>query len=522
MRTVMESYPATVQEARVTAVAQSLRETGETALADEVIRVWQDAGEENVVYYAKKAAENAAETEDAGYGREGETGGVRVREGRERNDGQSAGGSSGSVEGGTGRTAAADARRNVSAGQSKSRRVAERIARGGGQSTRAATGLSNASANNRYQVYALEEQDMDAEAYIILNDAERNGYRAHLYYKGLYFTLKNGKTVRMDGARAGEDLYIRMDAENFSGEQIANHEMFHALAEGNPGLVDAIMQDIMSEYTEEELEELVQYYTDLYRGVTDDVKKILGELCADAYAGMDRANVETGKQHYARLSEKSGAVRRMTERRTGLRAIGERGVAETRAGPASMQNAPANVIREFEQGDLRSMQYALDADLIFGSFLKDLENQKWLRRATGKNAELITLELPLVMEYGEGDAPVYDPEATTTVQVSQMMLVQMALDLENEANIRHAERGGYTFPNVDAMRKENREAMYTGAKVVKMPREVIARIVQENLSGEGQALSKARLQSRHLLLARLRSKGSSHRISVKRKLLSRI
>ena len=342
VRAVMESYPANVQEARVTAVAQSLRETGETALADEVIRVWQDAGGDNVVYYAKKAAENAAETEDAGYGREGETGGVRVREGRERNDGQSAGGSSGSVEGGTGRTAAADARRNVSAGQSKSRRVAERIARGGGQSTRAATGLSNASANNRYQVYALEEQDMDAEAYIILNDAERNGYRAHLYYKGLYFTLKNGKTVRMDGARAGEDLYIRMDAENFSGEQIANHEMFHALAEGNPGLVDAIMQDIMSEYTEEELEELVQYYTDLYRGVTDDVKKILGELCADAYAGMDRANVETGKQHYARLSEKSGAVRRMTERRTGLRAIGERGVAETRAGPASMQNAPAN------------------------------------------------------------------------------------------------------------------------------------------------------------------------------------
>ena len=67
VRAVMESYPATVQEARVTAVAQSLRETGETALADEVICVWQDAGGENVVYYAKKAAENAAEMEDAGY-----------------------------------------------------------------------------------------------------------------------------------------------------------------------------------------------------------------------------------------------------------------------------------------------------------------------------------------------------------------------------------------------------------------------------------------------------------------------
>ena len=72
VRDVMESYPATVQEARITAVAQSLRETGETALADEVIRVWQDAGGENVVYYAKKAAENTAETEDTGYGREGE------------------------------------------------------------------------------------------------------------------------------------------------------------------------------------------------------------------------------------------------------------------------------------------------------------------------------------------------------------------------------------------------------------------------------------------------------------------
>ncbi|MBS7315635.1 MAG: hypothetical protein KIG74_04410, partial [Clostridiaceae bacterium] len=257
VRAVMESYPANLQEARITAVAQSLRETGETALADEVIRVWQDAGGENVVYYAKKAAENAAETENAGYGREGETGGVRLRAGGERNDGQSTGRQIAGVAETAGRTPAADERRQLSAKQSKSKRIAERIARGGGKSTRAATGLKNASRNSRYQVYELEERDMDAEAYEIINDATANGYEAHLYYKGLYFNVKAGRTIRVDGARSGDRLYIRMDAEHFTGRQIANHEMFHALAEGNPGLVDAIMQDIMSEYTEEELEELV-------------------------------------------------------------------------------------------------------------------------------------------------------------------------------------------------------------------------------------------------------------------------
>lgn len=332
-------------------LANDMRMAGETAYAEEI----EAAAAEMLPRMAVGAVSannmtapevgTAVQTEEVDYGREGETGGVRLRAGGERNDGQSTGRQTAGVAETAGRTPAADERRQLSAKQSKSKRIAERIARGGGKSTRAATGLTNASGNSRYQVYELEERDMDAEAYEIINDATANGYEVHLYYKGLYFNVKGGRTIRVDGARSGDRLYIRMDAEHFTGRQIANHEMFHALAEGNPGLVDAIMQDIMSEYTEDELEELLAYYEDLYDGAYNEAernRKIVEELCADAYAGMDRANVEVGKEHYARLSEKSGAVRRLTERRTGLSAIGERGVAETRAGPASMQNAPAN------------------------------------------------------------------------------------------------------------------------------------------------------------------------------------
>lgn len=325
-------------------LANDMRMAGETAYAEEI----EAAAAEMLPRMAVGAVSannmtapevgTAVQTEEVDYGREGETGGVRLRAGGERNDGQSTGRQTAGVAETAGRTPAADERRQLSAKQSKSKRIAERIARGGGKSTRAATGLTNASGNSRYQVYELEERDMDAEAYEIINDATANGYEAHLYYKGLYFNVKGGRTIRVDGARSGDRLYIRMDAEHFTGRQIANHEMFHALAEGNPGLVDAIMQDIMSEYTEDELEELLAYYEDLYDGAYNEAernRKIVEELCADAYAGMDRANVEVGKESYARVSQKTEAVREMTERRTGLRAIGERGVQETRAGPVN-------------------------------------------------------------------------------------------------------------------------------------------------------------------------------------------
>ena len=325
-------------------LANNMRMAGETAYAEEIeaaaakMLPRMAVGAVSANNMTAPEVGTAVQMEEVDYGREGETGGVRLRAGGERNDGQSTGRQTAGVAETAGRTPAADERRQLSAKQSKSKRIAERIARGGGKSTRAATGLTNASSNSRYQVYELEDRDMDAEAYEIINDATANGYEAHLYYKGLYFNVKAGRTIRVDGARSGDRLYIRMDAEHFTGRQIANHEMFHALAEGNPGLVDAIMQDIMSEYTEDELEELLAYYEDLYDGAYNEAernRKIVEELCADAYAGMDRANVEVGKESYARVSQKTEAVRGMTERRTGLRAIGERGVAETRAGPAN-------------------------------------------------------------------------------------------------------------------------------------------------------------------------------------------
>lgn len=326
-------------------LANDMRMAGETAYAEEIeaaaamlpkaARTMNAVSANNVT---APAAGSAVQTEGVEYG--GEAAGVSVRDGSERNDRQSAGGQTGRVAGEAGRTAETTAERNVSAEQSRDAKAARRMLRGSGQSTRAATGLKNASTSGS-PVYVLEEQDMDAEAYEIVNDGEANGYRVNLVYGAMTFNGRNGKKVRADGVRSGDGLYIRMDAKDFTGRQIANHEMFHAMAEEDPGLIPEIMDQVISSLSEDEFERLMQAYEDLYGGVYDDYSRIVEELCADVYAGMDRANLKQAERAYADVTEKTEAVRGITERRTGLRAIGERGVRETRAGPEGKKNATA-------------------------------------------------------------------------------------------------------------------------------------------------------------------------------------
>lgn len=332
-------------------LANDMRMAGETAYAEEIEaaavemlpKTARTMGAVSANNVTAPAAGSAVQTEGVEYG--GEAAGVSVRDWSERNDGQSAGGQTGRVASEAGRTAETAAERNVSAEQSRDAKAARRMLRGSGQSTRAATGLKNASTSGT-PVYVLEEQDMDAEAYEIVNDGEANGYRVKLVYGAMTFNVRSGKKVRADGARSGDGLYIRMDAKDFTGRQLANHEMFHAMAEEDPGLIPEIMDQVISSLSEGEFERLMQAYEDFYGGVYDDYSRIVEELCADVYAGMDRANLEQAERTYADVTEKTEAVRGIAERRTGLRAIGERGVRETRAGPEGAKNAPADAEAE--------------------------------------------------------------------------------------------------------------------------------------------------------------------------------
>ncbi len=147
------------------------------------------------------------------------------------------------------------------------------------------------------------------------------------------------------------------------------------------------------------------------------------------------------------------------------------------------------IVKEFEDGDIAAMEYEVGADKIFADFMK--KNGDWLKTAAGKKAKVVEVEVPRILAWGEGDAPIYDENGPKTVKIklTQMMLVQMALDARNEDNLRHIQYGGYSLPDIDRLKAGKTGSAYAkGEHVrgVKLAPEVLRRIVEENLDAQGK------------------------------------
>ena len=147
------------------------------------------------------------------------------------------------------------------------------------------------------------------------------------------------------------------------------------------------------------------------------------------------------------------------------------------------------IVKEFEDGDIAAMEYAVGADKIFADFMK--KNGDWLKTAAGKKAKVVEVEVPRILAWGEGDVPIYDENGPKTIKIklTQMMLVQMALDSRNEDNLRHIQYGGYSLPDIDRLKAGKTGSAYAkGEHVrgVKLAPEVLRRIVEENLDAQGK------------------------------------
>lgn len=154
-----------------------------------------------------------------------------------------------------------------------------------------------------------------------------------------------------------------------------------------------------------------------------------------------------------------------------------------------------HVVEDFEQGDRDVMGYTIGADRIFADFIADAENRKWLKTAAGKNAAFIDVDIPAVLEVGKGDKPILDKDKpgalTVRMQITPMMVVQMARDLQNEQNIRHFEEGGYTFPSIALYKKGNTGAMFVqGERTFRLSRDFVQQIVDQHLGEVGKKYVK--------------------------------
>ena len=127
---------------------------------------------------------------------------------------------------------------------------------------------------------------------------EQAGYTV-TYFTGLLQVSTPAGPVRVNGAVQGNRVYIQADNMRWTIDQIGNHEQFHIEAAADPGLVEAVREEITSRFSEEQFLGIVETYIQKLRGVIDipenatdaeidaAVRDILEEIFADAYAGKN-------------------------------------------------------------------------------------------------------------------------------------------------------------------------------------------------------------------------------------------
>lgn len=117
-------------------------------------------------------------------------------------------------------------------------------------------------------------------------------------FKEVHFTVgaisvenQRAKVTRYaDGVVAGNTVWINATSKKWTVEQLANHEAFHHQIQDWPYAMDAVRQALADELGEDGIRELAQRYAEAYEGCYDgaELDAYIEEICADAYAGMDR------------------------------------------------------------------------------------------------------------------------------------------------------------------------------------------------------------------------------------------
>ena len=93
-----------------------------------------------------------------------------------------------------------------------------------------------------------------------------------------------------DGVAVGDTVWVNATAKKWSVQQLAGHEAFHRQVQDTPGLLDSVRAVLADELGEDGIQELAQRYAEAYEGCYDgaELDAYIEEICADAYAGMDR------------------------------------------------------------------------------------------------------------------------------------------------------------------------------------------------------------------------------------------
>ena len=122
--------------------------------------------------------------------------------------------------------------------------------------------------------------------------AQRSFARKGITVKGFIGTLEFADESGVHTARGwtspdGKTVYVAIDHQTLSHEQILLHEYFHALVKRNPGLLGEVAAKFDEQYTEAERRAIVNDYYDAYGFYDLSEDYVLEEVLADYYGGID-------------------------------------------------------------------------------------------------------------------------------------------------------------------------------------------------------------------------------------------
>lgn len=204
-------------------------------------------------------------------------------------------------------------------------------------------------------------------------------------FKDVHFTVgaisienQKAKVTRYaDGVVMGDAVWINATAKKWSVEQLAKHEAFHHQIKDWPYTMDAVRQALADELGEDGIQELAQRYAEAYEGCYDgaELDAYIEEICADAYAGMDRLP-----------EEKARIVQQAAQRRLEAQSAEKSG--ETRGPPEkySMVGYGSNGLKTYKS-DFSSDMTATEKQEYLYSLIKSVWSKKPLQLTILQNGK---------------------------------------------------------------------------------------------------------------------------------------
>ena len=180
-----------------------------------------------------------------------------------------------------------------------------------------------------------------------------------------------------DGVVTGNTVWINATSKKWTVEQLANHEAFHHQIKDWPYTMDAVRQALADELGEDGIQELAQRYAEAYEGCYDgaELDAYIEEICADAYAGMDRLP-----------EEKARIVQQAAQRRLEAQSAEKSG--ETRGPPEkySMVGYGSNGLKTYKS-DFSSDMTATEKQEYLYSLIKSVWSKKPLQLTILQNGK---------------------------------------------------------------------------------------------------------------------------------------